>query len=70
MFFSLSSTQLSESQLPIAAMNIVNMEGTFIYYSCLFNIVAKDLPGGKQSLVINMMAQYTTFGRAMGPVKI
>ena len=31
----------------------------------LGNIVARDLPGGKRILVINMMAQYITFNKAI-----
>ena len=33
-------------------------------------IVARDLPGGKRSLVINMMAQHITFNKAIKPIKI
>ena len=34
------------------------------------NFVARDLPGGKRSLVINMMAQHITFDKAIKPIKI
>ena len=36
----------------------------------VFDIVARDLPGGKRSLVINMMAQHITFNKAIKPIKI
>ena len=35
----------------------------------LFNIVARDLPGGKRS-VINMMAHHITFNKAIKPTKL
>ena len=34
-------------------------------YTLLFNIVARDLPGGKQILIMNMRAQHITFNRAI-----
>ena len=40
------------------------------YYLIIIYIVARDLPGGKQSLVINMMAQHITFNKAIKPIKI
>ena len=36
----------------------------------MFNIVARDLPGEKRSLVINMMALHITFNKAIKPIKI
>ena len=36
----------------------------------IYKIVARDLPGGKRSLVINMMAQHITFNKAIKPIKI
>ena len=32
--------------------------------------MARDLPGGKRILAINMMAQHITFSKAIKPVKI
>ena len=31
-------------------------------------MVARDLPGGKRSLVMNMMAQHITFNKAIKPI--
>ena len=36
----------------------------------IFNIVARDLPGGKRILIINMRAQHTTFNEAIKTVNI
>ncbi len=35
-----------------------------------FNIFARDLPGGKRILIINMRAQQITFNKAIKTVKI
>ena len=44
---------------------------TCSYIICSYiRIVARDLPGGKQILAINIMAQHITFSKAIKPVKI
>ena len=39
-----------------------------IEYIKLFNIVARDLPGGKRIRIINMRAQHITFNKAIKTV--
>ncbi len=36
----------------------------------LFTVVARDLPGGKRILTINMRAQHITFNKAIKTVEI
>ena len=50
----------------LTRLNFVDMYST----AYLYNIVARDLPGGKRILVINMMAQHITFNKAIKTVKI
>ena len=35
-----------------------------------FNIVARDLPGGKRILIIKMRAQHITFGKAIKAITV
>ena len=47
------------------------MQSCKLFFEYLIRyIVAKDLPGGKRSLAINMMAQHITFNEVIKPVRI
>ena len=50
-------------------LDVGNEGFTKLVYKC-DGIVARDLPGGKRILAINMMAQHITFSKAIKPVKI
>ena len=40
------------------------------YLILIVLIVARDLPGGKRILAINMMAQHITFSKVIKPVEV